>query len=210
MATLKLIQNRKRTRDVDSCEKLIEVEIYFDDRKRMYINTGIKIEEQYFDQKNYTIKNNCPNYLQYKKYISALMQEIDSIYMQALDNKQKFTRDFFKEEWQKRESSKRKFLQIKGNYIELNSDVRISNNTNELMPSTPDVDSSAPQIIAQTNQNNYISWKKYRTLISLIEKYCSENQISITYNQYTTDYSTCESTMLFKFNEYGKCKTGIQ
>ena len=94
MAKIRLFFNRRKTRDAGLDEKPIEIEVYFDNKKRMYINTGIKVEERYFDKKRNEINEKCNLRKEYNDYLTAKIDNIRKWELQAKKDGLPFTREY--------------------------------------------------------------------------------------------------------------------
>lgn len=163
MAKIRLFFNRRKTRDVDSYKKTIEIEVYFDNKKRMYINTGIKVEERCFDKKRNEINEKCNLRKEYNDYLTAIIDNIRKWELQAKKDGQPFTREYLEKAREKAEATK-------GNFLEYCAKI----NDNEY----------------QSGIIKLASWKKYRSMIFAIDRYCSENHILLTYDKLTIEFVT--------------------
>ena len=163
MANVRLVFNRRKTRDTTSCEKPIEIEVYFDNKKRMYINTGIKVEERCFDKKRNEVNSKCHLYLEYNDILYNQLENIRKWELQAKKDGLPFTREYLEKVQEKAEATK-------GNFLEYCSKI----NDNEY----------------QSGIIKLASWKKYRSMIFTIDRYCTENHISLTYDKLTAEFVT--------------------
>ncbi|MBR6311298.1 MAG: site-specific integrase [Paludibacteraceae bacterium] len=68
------IYNRKRQKNG---EKPIELRIYFPNKKMMYISTGIKILEKYWDNEEKRVNRSHPLYLEYNEALYKLRYKIE-------------------------------------------------------------------------------------------------------------------------------------
>ncbi|MBQ6275100.1 MAG: site-specific integrase [Bacteroidales bacterium] len=163
MAGINICYNRRKTQNADIEEKPIEIEIYFDDKKRIYINTGIKVEEKCFDKKRNEINSKCNLQQEYNAHLWKQVEELRKLELKAKSEGLPFTREYLEQEQRKAELKK-------GDFLEYCTKI----NDNEY----------------KAGQIKLASWKKYRSMISAIDRYCNENRISLTYNRLTADFVT--------------------
>ena len=160
MAKINLCFNRRKTRNTGE-EKPIEIVIYFDDKKRTYISTGISVSEKYYDKKRNEINSKHRLYWEYNAVLQKKIDDIRKAELQAIHNGIPFTQEYYIEQQAKAEIKKQNFIDY---CIRINdSDYR-------------------------TGKIKLASWKKYRSLINTVDNFCKENNIVLSYDKVTVDF----------------------
>ena len=162
MAKFNLCFNRRKTRDADRTEKTIEIEILFDDNRRIYINTGIAVEEKCFDKKRNEINSKCTLFREYNALLRKQMEDLIVLDLKAKSEGIPFTRDYMESEQRKQK------IATDGDFIAYCTKIN-------------DEEYKAGLI-------KLASWKKYRSMISSVNNYCTENGFTLTYNRLTADF----------------------
>lgn len=158
MAKINLCYNRRKKQFSADAEKSIEIEIYFDDKQRIYIPTGIKVAERCYDTKRNEINSKHVLFMELNKVLAKKVEDIKKLELQAIMDNVPFTKEYFFAQQEKDEKDKQDFI----SYCYDINDKEF-----------------------QSGVIKHGSWKKYKSTIRNMEVYCQSKGIVLTFDKVT-------------------------